>query len=332
MGIRQYKPTTPGRRGGSVSDFADLTRSLTGTVERVEERVVEKKSTGDKLRKYAVVKLDDGRHTRVKFREDMKVGDKVDVKVRPEKSLMSPAKKMGGRNNQGIVTVRFRAGGAKQQYRQIDFKRSKDGVATVLSVEYDPNRTARIALIRYEDGTVNYILCPESLRAGDKIASGPDVEPRVGNCLPMRKIPGGMSVHNVELQPGRGGQMCRSAGSSATLTAREGEWAQVTLPSGEIRRVSSECRATIGLISNSEHMNVSLGKAGRKRHMGRKPHNRGTSMNPVSHPMGGGEGRTAGGRHPCSPTGVLAKGGKTRKKRKPSTASIVRRRPKGRHQ
>jgi large subunit ribosomal protein L2 len=333
MGIRQYKPTTPGRRGGSVSDFADLTRTLSGTVERFEERVIEKKSTGDhKIRKYAMIRLDDGREMRVRQREAMKIGDKVDVPVRPEKSLCKPAQKHGGRNNQGIVTVRFRAGGAKQQYRIIDFKRNKEGVATVLSVEYDPNRTARIALIRYEDGQVDYILSPEGLKAGDKIAAGPNVEPRVGNCLPLRRIPASMSVHNVELQPGRGGQVCRSAGTSATLTAREGEWAQITLPSGEIRRISSECRATIGLISNSEHMNVSLGKAGRKRHMGRKPHNRGTSMNPVSHPMGGGEGRTAGGRHPCSPTGVLAKGGKTRKKRKPSSASIVRRRPKGRHQ
>jgi len=332
MGIRQYKPTTPGRRGGSVSDFADLTRTLSGTVKSFEERVIEKKSTGNKIRKYAILELDDGRPMRVRFREDMKVGDKLDVPVRPEKSLLKPAKKKGGRNNQGIVTSRFRAGGAKQQYRIIDFKRSKEGEATVLSVEYDPNRTARIALIRYEDGVVTYILCPEGLRAGDKVASGADVEPRVGNCLPLRKIPGGMSVHNVELQPGRGGQIGRSAGTSATLTAREGDWAQITLPSGEIRRIPSECKATIGLISNSEHMNISLGKAGRKRHMGRKPHNRGTAMNPVSHPMGGGEGRTAGGRHPCSPTGVLAKGGKTRKKRKPSSSSIVRRRPKGRHQ
>ena len=161
--------------------------------------------------------------------------------------------------------------------------------------------------------------------------SGDDVEPRVGNCMPLRKIPLGMSVHNVEMQPGRGGQICRSAGTSATLTAREGDWAQITLPSGEVRRMSSECRATIGTIGNADHMNISLGKAGRKRWMGRKPHNRGTSMNPVSHPMGGGEGRTAGGRHPCSPTGVLAKGGKTRKKRKPSNSSIIRRRRPGPH-
>jgi large subunit ribosomal protein L2 len=280
MGIRQYKPTTPGRRGGSVSDFSDLT----------------------------------------------------DRKKKPEKSLLKPAKKSGGRNNQGIVCTRFRGGGAKRMYRIIDFKRRKDGVwATVIAIEYDPNRTARIALIQYEDGEKAYILAPEGLKKDDRIISGEDVEPRAGNCMPLRKVPPGMSVHNVELQPGRGGQLCRSAGTGITITAREGKWAQITLPSGEVRRVSSECRATIGVIGNAEHMNISIGKAGRKRHMGRKPHNRGTSMNPVSHPMGGGEGRTAGGRHPCSPTGVLAKGGKTRKKRKPSNSSIVRRRRPGPH-
>ena len=201
----------------------------------------------------------------------------------------------------------------------------------MVAVEYDPNRSSRIALIQYEDGEKAYILAPEGLKKDDKLMSGDKSEPRVGNCLPLRSIPLGMTIHNLELQPGHGGQVCRSAGTHATLSAREGKWAQVTLPSGEVRRVSAECRATIGMIGNSDHMNVSLGKAGRKRHMGRKPHNRGTSMNPVSHPMGGGEGRTAGGRHPCSPTGVLAKGGKTRKKRKPSNASIVRRRRPGPH-
>src|SRR5262245_36399925 len=282
MGIRQYKPTTPGRRGGSVSDFADLTYGK---------------------------------------------------KNRPEKTLLRPKPKKGGRNNQGIITTRFRGGGHKRMYRVIDFKRNKDGVwGQVLSIEYDPNRSARIALLQYEDGTKSYILAPKGLAAGDKVISGiNDIEPRVGNCMPLYKIPLGMSVHNLEMQPGRGGQMCRSAGTSATLTAREGKWAQITLPSGEVRRVSSECRATIGAIGNEEHMNISLGKAGRKRWLGRKPHNRGTSMNPVSHPMGGGEGRTAGGRHPCSPTGVLAKGGKTRKKRKPSNSAIIRRRPAGPH-
>src|SRR5262249_34793627 len=197
----------------------------------------------------------------------------------------------------------------KRMYRVIDFKRVKDNVwATVLGIQYDPNRSSRIALIEYQDGVRNYILAPEGLRAGDKIISGEEVEPRVGNCMPLRKVPLGMTIHNLELQPGRGGQICRSAGTSATLTAREAGWAQITLPSGEVRRVSADCRATIGTIGNADHMNISLGKAGRKRWMGRKPHNRGTSMNPVSHPMGGGEGRTAGGRHPCGPTGVLAKG------------------------
>lgn len=254
----------------------------------------------------------------------------TDRKKKPEKSLVVPAPKKGGRNNQGIITSRFRGGGHKRMYRLIDFKRDRLGAwAKVVTIEYDPNRSARIALLEYEDGVKAYILAPEGLKAGDRIISGDDVEPRVGNCLPMRKIPLGMTIHNLELQPGRGGQICRSAGTSAVLTAREGRWAQVTMPSGEVRRVSSDCRATIGSIGNAEHMNISLGKAGRKRWMGRKPHNRGTSMNPVSHPMGGGEGRTAGGRHPCGPTGVLSKGGKTRKKRKPSNAAIIRRRRSG---
>jgi large subunit ribosomal protein L2 len=280
MGIRQYKPTTPGRRQGSVSDFSEIT----------------------------------------------------DRKKKPEKSLLRPQPKKGGRNNQGIICTRFRGGGHKRLYRIIDFKRRKDDVwATVLAIEYDPNRSARIALIQYQDGTKSYILAPEGLKAGDRIISGDKQEPRLGNCLSLRVIPLGMTIHNLELQPGRGAQMCRSAGTSATLTAREGRWAQVTLPSGEVRRVSSECRATIGALGNAEHMTINLGKAGRKRWLGRKPHNRGTSMNPVSHPLGGGEGRTAGGRHPCSPTGVLAKGGKTRKKRKPSNAAIIRRRRPGPH-
>jgi len=280
MGIRYYKPTTAGRRGGSVSDFAEIT----------------------------------------------------DRKKKPEKSLLRPKPKKGGRNNQGIVCSRFRGGGHKQRYRVIDFKRQKDNVwATVVSIEYDPNRTARIALLQYEDGEKAYILAPEGLKAGDRVLSGQDCEPRVGNCMSLRKIPLGTTIHNLELQPGRGGQICRSAGSKATLTAREGTWAQVTLPSGEVRRVHIDCRATIGTMGNADHMNISLGKAGRKRWMGRKPHNRGTSMNPVSHPMGGGEGRTAGGRHPCSPTGVLSKGGKTRRKRKPSNSAIIRRRRPGPH-
>ena len=278
MAIRQYKPVTPGRRQGSVSDFAEIT----------------------------------------------------DRKRKPEKSLLLPKKKTGGRNNQGVTCTRFRGGGHKQKYRIIDFKRNRDGlVATVISIEYDPNRSSRIALLEYQDGEKTYILAPEGLTAGDKVMSGEDVEPKIGNCMPLKKIPLGLISQNVELQPGHGGQVCRSAGTKATLTAREGKWAQITLPSGEVRRVSNECRATIGMIGNTDHMNVSLGKAGRARWMGRRPHNRGTSMNPVDHPMGGGEGRTGGGRNPCGPTGVLAKGGKTRQKRKPSNSSIVRRRRPG---
>jgi large subunit ribosomal protein L2 len=256
----------------------------------------------------------------------------TDRKKKPEKSLLLPLPKKGGRNNQGIITTRFRGGGHKRRYRLIDFKRKKDGVwASVVSIEYDPNRSARIALVQYDDGEKAYILAPEGLKAGDKVISGEDVEPRVGNCMPLRKVPLGMTVHNLEMQPGHGGQLCRSAGTGATLTAREDKWAQITLPSGEVRRISSECRATIGSIGNAEHMNISLGKAGRKRWLGRKSHQRGTSQNPVSHPMGGGEGRSKGGRHPCSPTGVLAKGGKTRSKRKPSNAAIIRRRRPGPH-
>ena len=268
-------------------------------------------------------------------RRGASVSDFVELTKRgnnPEKSLLKPAKKKGGRNFQGVVCSRFRGGGHKQMYRIIDFKRRKDGVwATVVGIEYDPNRTSRIALLQYEDGEKTYIIAPEGLKAGDRLMNGVDAEPRVGNCMPLKKIPVGMNVHNIELQPGHGGQICRSAGSRATLGAREGAWAQITLPSGEVRRIPSDCRATIGIISNSDHMNVTLGKAGRKRWMGRKPHQRGTAQNPVSHPMGGGEGRTAGGRHPCGPTGVLAKGGKTRKRRKPSSKAIVRRRRPGKH-
>jgi len=266
-------------------------------------------------------------------RRFMTVSDFEEItRAEPEKSLLAPVTKTGGRNAHGRITTRHRGGGHKRRYRIIDFKRRKDGVdAKVASIEYDPNRSARIALIQYEDGEKAYIIAPEGLKAGDKVISGEKSEPRLGHCMPMKNIPLGMTIHNLEMQPGRGAQLCRSAGTSATLTAREGKWAQVTLPSGEVRRVSSECRATIGPIGNAEHMNISLGKAGRKRWMGRRPHNRGTSMNPVSHPMGGGEGRTSGGRHPCSPTGVLAKGGKTRKKRKPSNAAIIRRRRPGPH-
>jgi len=274
MGIRKYKPTSPGRRNASVSDFADLTKGS-----------------------------------------------------KPAKSLLRPIKKTGGRNNQGKITARHRGGGHKRRYRVIDFLRKKDGVpAKVAAIQYDPNRSARIALLHYVDGEKHYILAPAGLEVGTMIESGPESPPEIGNCMPLKNIPLGTSVHSIELQPGQGGSMCRSAGSSATLVAREANWAQLTLPSGEIRRVPATCRATIGKVGNSEHMGVRLGKAGRKRWMGRRPHVRGTAMNPVDHPHGGGEGRTKGGRHPVSPQGVLAKGGGTRKRRKPSNASIVRRR------
>jgi large subunit ribosomal protein L2 len=275
MGIRKYKPTTPGRRGATVNDFAELT----------------------------------------------------DRKKKPERRLSKPRKKKGGRNNQGKITVRHRGGGHKQRYRIIDFKRIKDGVpAAVAFIEYDPCRTARIALLHYADGEKRYILAPEGLKAGDQVMSGPASEPKVGNCMPLSRIPLGTTIHNIEMQPGRGGQLCRSAGAAGVLNAREEKWAQITLPSGEVRRLPVGCRATIGQIGNLEHSLIVLGKAGRKRWMGRRPHVRGTAMNPVAHPMGGGEGRNSGGRHPCSPTGVLAKGGSTRRRKKASSRAIVRRR------
>ncbi len=274
MGIRKYKPTTPGRRNATVSDFAELTPG-----------------------------------------------------AKPEKSLLRPKRKTGGRNNQGKITARSRGGGHKQQYRLIDFRRNKDGIpATVHSIQYDPNRSARIALLHYADGEKRYIISPNGLEPGSRVESGPDAAATVGNCLPLAKMPLGTTVHNVELQAGRGGALCRSAGTSATLMARDADWAQISLPSGEIRRIPSACRATVGETSNGDHMGVVLGKAGRKRWLGRRPHVRGTAMNPVDHPHGGGEGRTKGGRHPVSPAGKSAKGGPTRKKRKPSNAAIVRRR------
>jgi large subunit ribosomal protein L2 len=276
MGIRTYKPTTPGRRNASVSDFSELT----------------------------------------------------DKNKKPEKSLVEPLKKKGGRNFHGVITARHRGGGHKRMYRIIDWKRNdRDGqVAAVTHIEYDPNRSARIALIQYEDGVKRYILAPEGLKAGMSVSTGPDAEPKPGNCMPLARIPTGMQVHNIEMQPGAGGKLCRAAGTYATLTAREGSWAQITLPSGEVRRLPINSRATIGVVGNADHMNIRLGKAGRKRWLGRRPHVRGVAMNPVDHPMGGGEGRTSGGRHPVSPTGVLAKGGKTRRRRKPSNKFIIRRR------
>ena len=274
MGIRRYNPTSAGRRGASVSDFADLTPG-----------------------------------------------------AKPEKSLLRPKRKTGGRNNQGKITARHRGGGHKRQYRLIDFRRQKDGVpAKVDSIQYDPNRSARIALLHYADGEKRYILAPQGLVQGATIMSGADAPPSVGNCLPLKQIPLGTPIHNIELQPGRGGQLCRSAGVSASLAARDANWAQITLPSGEIRRIPSNCRATIGTLGNADHMNIVLGKAGRKRWLGWRPHVRGTAMNPIDHPHGGGEGRTKGGRHPVSPTGKSAKGGSTRNRRKPSNAAIVRRR------
>ena len=274
MGIRHYKPTTPGRRGATVSDFKDLTPG------------------------YEV-----------------------------ERSLLRPITKTGGRNNQGKITARHRGGGHKRRYRVIDFKRYKDGIeARVDSIQYDPNRSARIALLKYADGEKRYIIAPDGLAAGMTVVSGESAEPKVGNCMQLKNIPTGMTVHNIELYPGRGACMCRSAGTSAVLMAREGTWAQLSLPSGEIRRVPIKCRAVIGKVGNTDHNAIVLGKAGRKRWLGRRPHVRGTAMNPIDHPHGGGEGRTKGGRHPVSPTGVPAKGGATRKRRKPSNASIVRRR------
>jgi large subunit ribosomal protein L2 len=275
MGLRFYKPTSAGRRGASVSDFAEIT----------------------------------------------------DRKKKPEKSLLVRLPTSNGRNFQGKITARHRGGGARRQYRLIDFKRKKDGaVATVVAIEYDPNRTCRIALLQYPDGEKSYILAPDGLQAGHRVESGPSVEPNLGNTLPLGSIPSGTVVHNVEMQPGRGGQLCRSAGVSAVVNARDGDWAQITLPSGEVRRISSKCRATVGSVGNSEHSSITYGKAGRRRHMGHRPHVRGVAMNPVAHPLGGGEGRSGGGRHPCSPNGKLAKGGRTRKRRKPSSSAIVRRR------
>ena len=247
--------------------------------------------------------------------------------AKPEKSLLCRAKKKGGRNNQGVITARHRGGGHKRMYRMIDFRRAKDGVtAKVDSVQYDPNRSARIALLHYVDGTKAYILSPDGLKAGDTVENGPDAPAKLGNCLPLKNIPLGMAIHNVELRPGGGGTFCRSAGTFATLMAREAGWAQLQMPSGEVRRVPAACRASIGKIGNSEHSSVRLGKAGRKRWLGRRPHVRGTAMNPIDHPHGGGEGRTKGGRHPVSPQGRPAKGGSTRQRRKPSNAAIVRRR------
>ena len=246
----------------------------------------------------------------------------------PEKSLTEGKSKTGGRNNRGQLTSWWRGGGHKQRYRVIDFKRDKHGVpAKVATIEYDPNRSARIALLNYADGEKRYILWPDGLKVGSEVMSGENAEVNVGNALPLRKIPLGTVVHNIELKIGKGGQMVRSAGGGAQLMARDGNWAQVKLPSGEVRRVHVECYATVGQVGNLEHENVSIGKAGRNRWLGWKPHNRGVTMNPVDHPMGGGEGRTSGGRHPTTPWGVPTKGYKTRNNKR-TDGMIVRRRNK----
>jgi large subunit ribosomal protein L2 len=248
----------------------------------------------------------------------------------PEKSLTSGLKKSGGRNVHGRKTSRHRGGGAKRLYRQIDFKRRKDGVpARVAQIEYDPNRSAYIALLHYADGEKRYILAPQRLRVGATVRSGPGADVRVGNCLPLQNMPAGTVVHNVELIPGRGGQLARSAGASVQLLAKEGDYVTLRLPSGEMRMVRGECRATVGTIGNADHQNVNVGKAGRKRHMGVRPQTRGTAMNPVDHPHGGGEGSTTPGRHPVTPWGVPTLGYRTRKKGKQSDRYIVRGRKRG---
>jgi large subunit ribosomal protein L2 len=250
------------------------------------------------------------------------------TKSSPEKSLTKGKPKTGGRNNKGRITSRFIGGGHKQKYRDIDFKRDKRGIpAKVAAIEYDPNRTAHIALLHYADGEKRYILAPSGLTVGTTIVAGEDADILVGNALPLAKIPLGTVIHNIELKEGKGGQMVRSAGAGAQLIAREGDWATLRLPSGEMRKVHVRCYATVGQVGNLEHENVSYGKAGRTRHLGKKPHNRGVSMNPVDHPLGGGEGKTSGGRHPVSPWGQPTKGYKTRRN-KQTNKFIVKRRTK----
>ena len=275
MAIRKFKPTTPGRRAGSTSDFAEITRST------------------------------------------------------PEKSLLRPLPKTGGRNNQGRITTRHIGGGHKRQYRVIDFTRNdKDGInARVAHIEYDPNRTARIALLHFVDGTKRYILAPNKLKQGDIVESGAGADIKPGNNLPLRNIPTGTVVHAVELRPGGGAKLGRSAGASIRLVAKDGPYAQLRLPSGEVRNVDARCRATVGEVGNAEQINIDLGKAGRKRWKGVRPTVGGVGMNPVDHRLGGGEGRTSGGRHPVSPWGQPE--GRTRKPGKESDKLIVRRRPTG---
>jgi large subunit ribosomal protein L2 len=273
MGIRNYKPTSKGRRFASVADFAEITTS------------------------------------------------------KPEKSLLVKLKRTGGRNNTGRITMRHKGGGHKPVYRLVDFRRDKTGIpATVTSIEYDPNRTARIALLSYRDGEKRYIIAPSDIKVGQPILSGDNAEPVSGNSMPLRSIPPGIPIHNIELRPGQGAKLVRSAGTMASVQAKEGDYAIVALPSGEVRRLLLECRATIGQVGNLDNQNITIGKAGRNRWRGINPTVRGSAMNPVSHPMGGGEGRRSGGRHPKSKWGVLSKGGKTRKPRKLSNKHIIRRR------
>jgi large subunit ribosomal protein L2 len=252
------------------------------------------------------------------------------TKSEPERSLIEKQTSTGGRNNNGRITSRFRGGGHKQRYRLVDFKRDKIGIpATVAAIEYDPNRTARIALLHYVDGEKRYILAPDGLSVGATLLASRNADIKPGNSLTLRYIPPGTSIHNVEIRKGKGGQLVRSAGVAAQLMAKDGSYAQVRLPSGEIRKVHLDCRATVGQVSNIEHASITLGKAGRSRWLGRRPHNRGVTMNPVDHPMGGGEGRSSGGRHPCSPRGQLAKGLKTRNNKRTDGMIIRRRGTKG---
>ncbi len=264
-------------------------------------------------------------------RRFMTVADFSEVtKTKPEKSLTEPLKKTGGRNNQGRTTVRFRGGGHKRLYRIIDFKRrDKAGIpARVAAIEYDPNRSARIALLFYRDGEKRYIIAPEGLKPDMTVQSGPEAPIQVGNALPLRFIPVGTVVHAIELEPGKGAQLARSAGTGAQIQGREGDYVVLRLPSGELRRIHAECYATVGVVGNADHKNIVIGKAGRTRWLGRKPHVRGSAMNPVDHPHGGGEGRAPRGRPPASPWGWQTKGRKTRKKRKPSDRFIISRRKK----
>ena len=276
MGLKKYKPTSPGRRFQTVSDFAEITTAT------------------------------------------------------PEKSLLEPLPQKGGRNNNGRITVRHQGGGHKRQYRKIDFKRNKDGIpAKVATIEYDPNRSARIALLHYADGEKRYILAPEKLGVGDTVVSGPGADIKPGNALPLENIPTGTVVHAIELQPGKGAAIARSAGTSAQLIGKEGPKAILRMPSSEMRMVPLTCRATVGEVGNSDHANISVGKAGRNRHLGKRPTVRGTAMNPVDHPHGGGEGKNkTAGRHPVTPWGVPTKGHRTRAKHKASDAMIIRRRKK----